>query len=91
MLRRARRGVVILNHRDEFLSMDVESNLEQRAAPVYLRLSRRGCGGHTVENGVLFHRAGESTKDSPASFTCHLEQPVCEYAVAFTLGGWRWR
>ena len=22
---------------------------------------------------VLFHRGGESTKDSPASFTCHLE------------------
>jgi hypothetical protein len=40
-----------------------------------------------VENGVLFHRAGECTKDSPASFTCHLEQPVCEEAVAFTLGG----
>jgi hypothetical protein len=38
-----------------------------------------------VENGVIFHKAGESTKDSPASFTCHLEQPVCEQAVAFTL------
>ena len=29
-------------------------------------------GGHTVENGVIFHKAGESTKDSPASFTCDL-------------------
>jgi hypothetical protein len=65
MLRRARRRVVILNHRDEFLAMDVESNLEQRAAPHYLQLSRRGCGGHTVENDVLFHRAGESTKTRP--------------------------
>ena len=52
MLRRARRRVVILSHRDELLPMDVESNLEQRAAPHYLRLSHRGCGGHTVENGV---------------------------------------
>ena len=71
-VRRARRGVVILSHHDEFLPMDIESNLEQRAALVYLRLSRRQRGGHTVQNGVLFHRAGESTKDSPASFTCHL-------------------
>ena len=34
-LRRARRSVVILSHHDEFLPMDVESNLEQRAAPLY--------------------------------------------------------
>jgi hypothetical protein len=86
-MRRARRSVVVLSHHDEFLPMDIESNLEQRAAPLYLRVSRRGCGGHTVENGVILHRAGESTKDSPASFTCHLEQPVCEQAVAVTLGG----
>ena len=72
-VRRARRSVVILSHHDEFLPMDIESDLEQRAALVYLRLSRRGRGGHTVQNGVLFHRAGEPTKDSPASFTCHLE------------------
>ena len=85
-MRRARRRVVILSHHDEFISMDIESNLEQRAALNYLRLSHRGRGGHAVKNGVLFHRAGESTKDSPAPFTCHLEQPVCEQAVAFTLG-----
>src|SRR4029077_3232855 len=72
-LRRARRSVVILNPWDEFLLMDIESNLEQRSVPPYLRLSRRGRGGRTVTNGVLFHRAGESTKDSPAFFTCHLE------------------
>src|SRR4029077_12083008 len=53
--------------------MDIDSNLEQRSVPLYLRLSRRGRGGRTVTNGVLFHRAGESTKDSPAFFTCHLE------------------
>src|SRR4029077_7698799 len=87
MLRRPRRPGVLLRHREELLPMDVESNLEQRAAPHYLRLSHRGCGGHTVENGVLFHRAGESTKDSPAPFTCHPEQPVCEQAVGFSLGG----
>jgi hypothetical protein len=55
-VRRARRGVVILSHHDEFLPMDIESNLEQRAALVYLRLSRRQRGGHTVQNGVLFHK-----------------------------------
>ena len=41
-VRRARRSMIILSHHDEFLPMDVESNLEQRAALVYLRLSRRG-------------------------------------------------
>jgi hypothetical protein len=56
----------------EFFPMDVESDLEHRAALAYLRFSRRGRGGHTAKNGVLFHRAGESTKDSPASLTCHL-------------------
>jgi hypothetical protein len=30
-MRRARRGVVILSHHDEFLPMDIECNLEQRA------------------------------------------------------------
>jgi hypothetical protein len=57
--------------------LNVESYLEQRAALLYRRVSRRGRGGHTVENGVLFHRAGESTKDSPDSFTCHLESGSC--------------
>jgi hypothetical protein len=38
--------------------------LEQRAL-VYLRFSSRVCGGHTAKNGVLSHKAGESTKTHP--------------------------
>ena len=41
-MRRARRSVVILSHHDEFLPMDVESNLEQRAALLYFDLAAAG-------------------------------------------------
>ena len=53
--------------------MDVDSDLEQRASLVYFRLSRRARGDHIAKNGILSYRAGEFTKDSRASFTCHLE------------------
>jgi hypothetical protein len=64
-LRRARSSVVVLSRHHEFLPVDVKPELEQRASPGYLHSSRRGCGGHTVRNGVLFHKAGESTKTHP--------------------------
>ena len=41
--------------------MGVDSNLVQRAALVYVQLSRRA----TAEKGAIFHRPSGSTKDSP--------------------------
>ena len=60
-----RRSVVVLSRHHEFLPVDVKPELEHRAALVYLQSSRRGCGGHTVRNGLPFHKAGESTKAHP--------------------------
>jgi len=62
---RARRSVVVLSHHHELLTVNVKPELEQRAVLVYLRFSRLGRGGHTAKNGVLFHKAGESTKTHP--------------------------
>jgi hypothetical protein len=58
----ARRRMVVLRHRHESIPVHVEPELEQRAVFVYLESSRRGCGGYTAKNGVLFYKAGESTK-----------------------------
>ena len=57
--------MVVLGRHHEFLPVDVKPELEHRAALVYLQSSRRGRGGHTVRNGVFFHKAGESTKTHP--------------------------
>ena len=47
-------------------------------------VGRSGCRGHTVKNGLLFHKAGESTKDSSACFTCQFLIPY--YAQDHTFG-----
>ena len=61
--RRARRSVLNPSHHHEFVPVNV--NPEQRAALVYVQFSCRGCGGHTARNGVIFHKAGESTETHP--------------------------
>jgi hypothetical protein len=57
--------MVVLSHHHESIPVHVEPELEQHAALGYLQSRRRGCGGYTAKNGVLFHKAGESTKAHP--------------------------
>ena len=53
-LRWARRSVVVLGRHHKFLPVDVESNLEQRAALVYLQSSRRAMRRSHCEKWVHF-------------------------------------
>ena len=64
-LRRPRRSVVILSHHNEFLPMDVDSDLEQRASLVYFRLSRRARGGHIAKTVYFFIEGVSLPKTHP--------------------------